>query len=133
MSYESDEWERVLNMLNESFVKGNKHPSVTDTILTSEIEEDVSHVRHCLNAATNPFYIGGDEDLDRLAESVDGWDEHFIKGMMLGVAMSLDTDKKVRGIGRDTPTHLELSKVYHSLKQVILERRIGGGLDVGRK
>jgi hypothetical protein len=52
---------------------------------------------------------------------------------MLGVAMSLDTDKKVRGIGRDTPTHLELSKVYHSLKQVILERRIGGGLDVGRK
>ena len=133
MSREDDDWERVFNMMNDAFVIRNKHPSVTDTILTTEIESDVSHVRYCLNAATNPFYGGGDEKLDDLAESVNAWDESFINGMMLGVAMALDTDKKVRGLGRDTPTHIELSKVYHSLKQVILERRIGGGLDVGRK
>jgi len=134
MSREDDEWDRVFRMINQSFTAENKkHPSVTDSILTGEIVEDISHVRFCLNAATNPFYNGGDENLDSHAESVNGWDEHFISGMMLGVAMALDTDRKVRGMGRDTPTHVELSKVYHSLKQVVLERRIGGGLDVGRK
>ena len=120
-------------MMQEATNTNRKMVSVVDNILTGEIIEDVSHARYCLNAATNPFYTGGDDSLDSYAALVHEWDEQFVSGIMLGIAMTLDTDLKVRGLGQDTKMHKEMSKVYHSLRQITLERKIGGDLDVGEK